>query len=98
MDIEIKSKRLARLETDKDFNDGRPPTIVRAFRKVINLIRQAENSRDLYAFKSLQIEKLKGKEEGFRSMRLNDQYRLVVEFGTKKGVEVVTVIRIEDYH
>ncbi|MCK4460244.1 MAG: type II toxin-antitoxin system RelE/ParE family toxin [candidate division Zixibacteria bacterium] len=98
MEVEIKSSRLARIETDPQFTDGRQQAVVRAFRKVMNLIRQAESSRDLYAFKSLKIKKLMGKRKHQRSLWLNDQYRLVVEFTVKRGEEVIAIIEIEDYH
>jgi plasmid maintenance system killer protein len=98
MEVEIKSSRLARLETDPEFTDGRQQAVVRAFRKVMNLIRQAESSRDLYAFKSLRIEKRGGKKSRLRSLRLNDQYRLFVEFKAKYGKEVVDIIEIGAPH
>jgi proteic killer suppression protein len=96
--VEIKSGNLARLEIDPTFTDGNQPTIVRAFRKTMNLIRNAESSYDLYAFKSLRIEKLKGDRQHQHSMRLNDQYRLVVEFGKENNQEQIAIIEIEDYH
>lgn len=98
MEVQVKSSRLSRLETDLGFTDGRQPAIVRAFRKVMNLIRAAETSRDLYAFRSLRVEKLKGNRKTQHSLRLNDQYRLIVEFNEKHGKEVITIVDIEDYH
>lgn len=47
--------------------------------------------------KSLHYEKLKGKRSHQRSMRLNDQFRLIVEIEEANGRTVV-VISIEDYH
>jgi toxin HigB-1 len=98
MQIGFRDRDLERLEFDTNFNYGKSMALIRAFRKVMNFIRQAESSRDLYAFKSLKIEKLQGKRKNQRSMRLNDQFRLIVEFGEEKGVEKIWILAIEDYH
>lgn len=60
-------------------------------------IRAAPDERDFYRMKSLHYEKLKGKRSHQRSMRLNDQYRLILEIEEIKGRTLV-VISIEDYH
>lgn len=55
----------------------------------MNLIRQAVDERDLYALKSLHFEKLKGARNEERSIRLNDQWRLVLKLegeGSSKTV------------
>jgi proteic killer suppression protein len=89
---------LDRLETDPDFTGGRAPAVVRGFRKVMQFIRAAADERDFYAMKSLRFEKLQGARDHQRSMRLNDQWRLIVEFEGKGENKVVVVKGIEDYH
>ena len=89
---------LDRLETDPAFTGGRPPAVVKAFRKVMQFIRAAADERDFYAMKSLRFEKLKGARDHQRSVRLNDQWRLVFEFEGKGQTKVVVVEGIEDYH
>jgi proteic killer suppression protein len=42
-------------------------------------IRAASDERDFYALKSLHYEKLHGKRSHQRSMRLNDQFRLILQ-------------------
>lgn len=98
MKVIFEDDNLARLESDANFRDNRSVEQVRAFRKVVNLIRQATKSPDLYSLKSLRLEKLLGKMKGYHSMRLNDQFRLVVQFGNIEGQETVVIVRIEDYH
>lgn len=98
MQVDIKNKRLQRMEIDFGFNDGTPPNIIRAYRKLVNNIRTAETSNDLRALRSLRFEKLKGKRKHQHSLRVNDQYRLVVELGKKDGKEIIVIIDIEDYH
>lgn len=89
---------LDRLETDPAFTGDRPPAVVKAFRKVMQFIRAAADERDFFAMRSLHFEKLKGARDHQRSVRLNDQWRLVFEFDGKGQTKVVVVKGIEDYH
>jgi proteic killer suppression protein len=61
-------------------------------------IRAAEDERAFHAMKSLHFEKLKGNRSHQHSMRLNDQWRLILEFERTSDGKVVLVIGIEDYH
>jgi toxin HigB-1 len=85
------------LYTDQHYTARFGPNIVKAFRKVIGLIHAANDERDLRSMKSLHYEKLKGNRSHQRSMRLNDQFRLIVEI-EGHGNKTVAVISIEDYH
>ncbi len=97
MDVEFHDSDLERLAFESSFMKG-SPALVRSYRKRINQIIQAPNRQALYAFKSLRLEKLKGKREDQHSMRINDQYRLIIEFRKKNKHEKVIIINIEDYH
>jgi toxin HigB-1 len=88
---------LERLETDEEYTAGFDAKLVRAYRKLMQLIRAAEDERAFYALKSLHYEKLKGDRQGQRSMRLNKQYRLVLTLEENDGKTVV-ILSIEDYH
>ncbi len=91
---------LATLEVDASFNGGYSEAIVKAFRRRMQQIRAAPDERTLYALKSLHFEKLKGRRSHQRSIRLNDQWRLILEFehsGTP-NVNRAVVVGIEDYH
>ena len=98
MEIEFKDKSLDSLETDPAFDAGFSVAVVRAYRKRIAFIRQALDERDLYAMKSLHFEKLKGARAGQSSIRLNKQWRLILEFKVEQQEKLVLVISIEDYH
>lgn len=98
MKIEYTDPRLERLERDPGFTAGFGQAVVRAFRRRIQYIRAARDERDLYAMKSLHFEKLKGRRRHQRSMRLNDQWRLILEIRKDADGNVVVVVRIEDYH
>ena len=91
-------EELERLETEPAFTAGRAPAVVKGFRKVMQFIRAADDERDFYAMRSLRYEKLQGARDHQRSMRLNDQWRLIFEFEGKGESKVVVVKGVEDYH
>ena len=97
-EIEFDDAGLKRLEKDTNFTNGLPQGIVKAFRKRMQYLRAAQDERDLYAWKSLHYEKMQGDRSHQRSMRLNDQMRLVLEIKTHSKQSVIHVICIEDYH
>jgi toxin HigB-1 len=68
--------------------------VVTAFRRRMQLIRAADSTQTFYAMKSLHFEKLRGNRAGQHSMRLNDQWRLIVEIAGS----TVVICGIEDYH
>ena len=98
MEITFNDKHLDKLETDGGFEGGHSPDIIKAYRKRIQLIRNAPDERDFYSFRSLKFEKLKGDRQHQYSMRLNDQWRLILEFQQEGANKIVVVIGIEDYH
>ena len=61
-------------------------------------IRAAEDERAFYALKSLHFERLKGARSDQHSMRLNGQWRLVMEIEGAGTDKIVLVVSIEDYH
>lgn len=98
MKIEFNDNKLDRLETDPKFTAGLSAGVVAAFRKRMQLIRNIPDERDLYSLKSLHFEKLKGTKSHQHSIRLNDQYRLIVELQGRHQDKVVYVVAIDDYH
>jgi proteic killer suppression protein len=98
MDVTFKDRSLDRLETDAAFSGGHSDPVVRAYRKRMQQIRAAADERTFYAMKSLRFEKLKGSREGQYSMRLNDQWRLIVELQGEAPRKTVYVVEIVDYH
>lgn len=97
MEVEFKSDVYDQLETDPNFNGGYSAAIVKAYRKRLQVIRAAQDERVFYNMRSLHFEQLKGKRAGQYSMRLNDQWRLILEF-KKQPNKTVVIIDIEDYH
>ncbi|HZF01467.1 MAG TPA: type II toxin-antitoxin system RelE/ParE family toxin [Methylomirabilota bacterium] len=98
MEIEFQDESLDLLETDANFSAGYAKEIVKAYRKRIQAIRAANDERDLYAVKGNRFEKLKGDRSRQHSLRLNDQWRLIVEIKPSKPKNIIVVIAVEDYH
>lgn len=98
MDVRFADKDLDRLETDPSFTNRLPEAVVSAFRKRLQGIRSAQDERDLRTMRSWCFEKLKGQRQDQCSMRLNDQYRLVLEIESAGRDRRVCIVGIEDYH
>jgi toxin HigB-1 len=98
MDVTFNDQSLDRLETDAAYSAGFSGGIVRAYRKAMQHIRAASDERTFYARRSYRFEKLKGGRDGQYSMRLNDQWRLIIELHGEAPRKVVHVVEIVDYH
>lgn len=98
MDVSFKDRSLDQLEEDASYDGGFSDAVVKAYRKRMQQIRAATDERTFYALKSLHFEKLKGDRDGQYSMRLNDQWRLIIELHGQAPNKIVHVVEIVDYH
>lgn len=98
-EIRFKDESLEMLQREDAGRDkAYPPGIARAFRKRLQFIRSSSDERDFYAWRSARFEKLQGKRGHQYSMRLNDQWRLILEMEGDSPKKIVWVVAIEDYH
>jgi proteic killer suppression protein len=97
MEVEFADQTLKQIDEEPDFRGSYAAELVRAFRKVIRFVRSASDERDFRAMRSLNFEKLKGTDEQY-SMRLNKQWRLIVEIKPSDPKNIIVVICIADYH
>lgn len=98
MDVDCADETYLRLETDLRFTGGFSVEIVKSFRKKMGFIRRAVDERDIAAMRGFRFEKLKAPRDHERSVRLNDQWRLIFQLIDGPQGKVVKVIGIEDYH
>jgi proteic killer suppression protein len=98
MQVEFEDPDLQRLEAEVAFTAGLAQPLVTMFRRRMQLIRAAVDIRAFYALKSLHFEKLKGDREGQYSMRLNEQWRLIVRLEQNPDGTTVVIVSIVDYH
>ena len=94
----FKSKALELLYTERKGEHTYPREVVNGFFRVIAIIRNAHDERDLRALRSLNYEALKGKRSHQNSLRLNQQWRLIVERQEDANGRICWIIDIEDYH
>lgn len=98
MNTRVDDDDLRRLEADPTFTAGLDQGLVKAFRSRMGSIRMAPDERDFYKMKSWHFEKLSGNRQHQHSMRLNGQFRLIIEFEGAGAQKVLVVKGIEDYH
>jgi len=98
VEIEFDDDELDRLEINARYIGKHSAAIVSLYRKRLQTIRSAPDERDLYALKSLHFEKLKGQRSHQYSIRLNDQWRLILEFKGKSPNKKIIIMAIADYH
>jgi len=94
MDIEFRDKTLALVLTDRAAETRLPISVINSIRRKIQLIIAAPDERTLRNWKSLHYEKMDGEE---RSIRLNDQYRLIFMLDTECKPNKVTILRVWDH-
>ena len=97
MEIDFADRTLAAIESDEAGQTKLPVAVIRSARRKLTLLRAAVDDRSLRNWKSLHYEKLKGDRDGQRSIRLNDQFRLVFTLGESEPL-TATILAIEDYH
>lgn len=99
MRVEFVHDDLQRLYTDAQFRlPWMGSDLANHFRRKMAVVAAAPDERDLYAMRSLRLEKLTGDRAGQHSIRLNDQWRLILRFHTDDNGRVAVVIDVVDYH
>jgi proteic killer suppression protein len=98
MEVAFDDKALQRVYTDAHATAGHGNAVDRRFRKVVEIIRAATDERDFWALRGLGFEKLKGSRSHQYSLRLNDQWRLILEIRGQVPFKTIGIIAVEDYH
>ena len=85
-------------ETEKIWNGERvkkiPNEIQEIGRRKLRMLNNSQNIADLKTPPSNRLEKLKGSLNGFYSIRVNDQWRIIFRWNNGNALEV----EILDYH
>lgn len=66
-------------------------SIIQQYKNRVTLLESIEKIADLHSYKSLHFEKLKGLRVGQSSIRINDQYRLIIEQINDEMVKILIV-------
>lgn len=70
------------------------PHIISRYQARVKMLEQVSGVEDLYPYKSLHYEMLKGDKAGISSIRVNDQYRIEFTVSRNDAETVVTVCNI----
>ncbi len=91
MEIEFNDKTLALVETDRAAETRLPISVIASLRNKLHFLRNAPDERSVRNWKSLHYEKMEGAE---KSIRINDQFRLIFTIDTKVSPNKITVLRV----
>lgn len=94
MDVEFHDKTLALVETDDAQRTRLPFAVINSLRRKLTIFRAAPDERTLRNWKSLHYEKMAGEE---KSIRLNDQYRLIFTISGEGSSAKMTILRVWDH-
>lgn len=72
------------------------PQIIRKYIRVIDLMKNTDNTLGLCRYNSLNYEKLIGDKVGLSSVRVNDRYRIEFEEYIRDGETVATICNITE--
>lgn len=98
MKVVFRNSRLATIRTDDAEQTGLPFAVIKACRNKLIVLDAAPDERTLRNWKSLHYEKLVGDRSGQRSIRVNDQWRIVFVLDETSAPPTIEIISIEDYH
>lgn len=98
MRIEFADNDLASICTDEAHRLGLPIAVIKVARRRLLQLEAALDERDLRNLKGLHYKKLQGDRKGQRSVRINDQYRIVFTLSDDEQPLVIRIIEIGDTH
>ncbi|MDR6659722.1 proteic killer suppression protein [Tardiphaga robiniae] len=98
MRIVFDDERLSRICTDEAHRLGLPIAVISAARRRLIQLDAARDERDLRNLKGMHYKKLSGDREGQRSVRINDQYRIVFTVEDAERPPVIRILEIDDIH
>tara|TARA_R110002072_G_scaffold103458_3_gene226947 strand:+ start:651 stop:947 length:297 start_codon:yes stop_codon:yes gene_type:complete len=98
MDFEIRDPDIDHLYNENKGHEKYQTGVGKIVRRRIQTISGVPNERELYKFAGIRFEKLSGDRSHQRSMRINKQWRLIVEIEEREEGNKMIVVGIEDYH
>ncbi len=94
MEISFQDKTLALVETEQAFKTRLPVPVIESMRNKLNFLRSAPDERSIRNWKSLHYEKMA---DDKRSIKLNDQFRLIFTIDTASNPNKLTILRVWDH-
>ena len=98
MKVRYADTKTALVEMDQAHKLRLPVVVVKLSRRRIRVLRQCRDERDIRAMPSFHYEKLEGKRDGQRSIRVNDQWRLIVRIDRECDPVEIEIVEISNYY
>jgi len=99
VDVVFEDKQyLSLVETNRAAETRLGEPLIKALRKRLIFLRSAPDERSLRNWKSLHYEKNVAGTDWSRSVRLNDQFRLLFEIDNARMPPRITITGVADYH
>jgi proteic killer suppression protein len=98
MDVSHDDEDLERIENDSGFNGCYSNALVRAFIRVMTLLRNVQHEGELQNWRGLRFKRLQGNRKHQWSARLNQQWRLIIEIEPGEDGNCLIIKGIDDYH
>jgi proteic killer suppression protein len=98
MKVEFSDDDLGTICTDQAYRLGLPVAVIRTARHRIIQLEAARDERDLRNLKGLHYKKGKGARASERSVRINDQYRIVFTLSEDETPPIIRITHIGDTH
>lgn len=98
MEIEFGDGDLRRLAEEVAYVGCWNRAIAKAYRKRLQQIIAAADQRDLHFPGGNHFKRLDADRSHQHAMRINDQWRLIMELGSRDNKTIVRIVGIEDYH
>ena len=99
MQLRFEDDDLRRLYEEGNFVVPRlGPDVVKAFRKKVAFLEEAQSEADLRAYKALHFEKLKGDRAGEHSIRLNKKWRLILHLEIDAEGHWLVIVELADHY
>jgi toxin HigB-1 len=94
MELAFDDKAYDRLEVDAAYSHGLPAAVVALYRSRLQLLRAARDERDLTAIRCLRFRPLLARSRRQHSVRLNNQYCLIVELQRRPNGVALQIVEV----
>lgn len=98
MKVRYADTKTALVETDQAHKLRLPVVVVKLARRRIRVSRECRDERDIRTMPSFHYEKLGGKRDDQRSIRVNDQWRLIARIDRECDPVEIEIIEISNHY
>lgn len=96
MELSFADTDYDRLEVDPTYTHGLPAPLVALYRGRLQLLRAAQDARDLRALKCLRFHPLEADSGSRHSVHLDDQHCLIVELHEQSSTPALLIIEVRN--